>query len=709
MTADSLVNPETGLPALAAFGATYTPDKPASKVARALHAFLSGLNPDAEHEAKLETLEAFSGFIHGSAWGVLRLGREDPRTFRLRLFIRVLRDLENPRKRFAKVVGSALARMQMQQLFTDVGLPMEPGFARELIDRITTHILPMPQNPHRFSHFLPRLFTTVDDAAWLETLPRDLIKDFVGILGAAEEEAEEARKNVRESLADAVAILAARVSALGLAQDIRDRLPNRSVKALPFLNLPRACDALLAAAPPAGLMAADQTRTGIDLCRKCLKEVIRHGEEFGVSIDLVYRVELISAQLGRLEDLLVQLAPGVFRVQSLDVGNLLASTIRGYYQGRSIRALVGRSSDMLARKIIERAGHSGEHYITRTRKEWRGMLLSASGGGVLTAGTLVIKTLITKLTLPAFFIGFFASINYAGSFLLMQALGFTLATKQPAMTAAALAASVEVQTRRGPTMMRRLDRLVDVTARITRSQLAAAVGNVFWVIPTALGFDFIWNLIFHKHFMDLEKAKHTVESLHPLESLTIPFAAFTGVLLWVSSIVAGWVENWAAYRQLPEAIRHSRQLIYVFGRARAEWFSKKFSHAISGVAGNTALGILLAFSPVMASFFGLPLDVRHVTLSTGSLALAGASLGKEAVLKGQFIGAMIGIVIIGALNFGVSFACALYVAIRARDIHRQDLRILTKTLLSRLWRHPFEFIFPPKTKPGDEEEEAPHH
>ena len=36
------------------------------------------------------------------------------------------------------------------------------------------------------------------------------------------------------------------------------------------------------------------------------------------------------------------------------------------------------------------------------------------------------------------------------------------------------------------------------------------------------------------------------------------FAAFTGVLLWLSSIGAGWLENWAVYRRLPEAIAEHR-------------------------------------------------------------------------------------------------------------------------------------------------------
>ena len=58
-------------------------------------------------------------------------------------------------------------------------------------------------------------------------------------------------------------------------------------------------------------------------------------------------------------------------------------------------------------------------------------------------------------------------------------------------------------------------------------------------------------------------------------------------------------------------------------------------------------------TPVVGKFFGMPLEVRHVTLSTGSLALAGCTLGFGAP---HFLAAFSGIGVMLALNFGVSFA-----------------------------------------------------
>src|SRR5437763_8066 len=173
-----------------------------------------------------------------------------------------------------------------------------------------------------------------------------------------------------------------------------------------------------------------------------------------------------------------------------------------------------------------------------------------------------------------------------------------------------------------------------------------------------------------------------------------------------TSIVASRLDNWAVYHRLPDALAHHRQLGFVFGRERMQRFSKAFAGALSGIGGNVALGVFLGMTVPIAGFFGLPLDVRHVTLSTGSLALAGAALGWRACLHAGFIFAAVGVIAIGLLNFGVSFACALFVALRAREVHKNDMRVLLRTFFSRLRKSTASFWFPPKDA-GEPPELAP--
>jgi site-specific recombinase len=278
----------------------------------------------------------------------------------------------------------------------------------------------------------------------------------------------------------------------------------------------------------------------------------------------------------------------------------------------------------------------------------------------------------------------------------MQLCGFTLATKQPSMTAAALAGELK-ELPRGDSRISQihseaLEPLVTLIARICRSQLAAAAGNILFVIPAALSFDWWWRRRAGQPFLDEEAAHHTLQSFHPLHSGTLAFAALTGVLLWMSSLGAGWLENWVTYRRLREAIAEHR-LGRVVGQRPLRWLARQLSHGVSGIGGNVSLGFLLGMVPVFGKFLGLPLEVRHVTLSTGGLTLAASSLGVHA---DGLAAAMVGIACIGLLNFGVSFVLALGMALRARTVEHVGRRLLQRVLV-RLFRSPLEFFFPPKS------------
>jgi site-specific recombinase len=103
---------------------------------------------------------------------------------------------------------------------------------------------------------------------------------------------------------------------------------------------------------------------------------------------------------------------------------------------------------------------------------------------------------------------------------------------------------------------------------------------------------------------------------------------------------------------------------------------------------------MLGMTPVFGKFFGLPLDVRHVTLSTGALTLAVSALGADALASEAFWAAAVGIAIIGALNFGVSFVLALAVALRARQVDRSDRFRLVLSVIATFFRAPLQFFLP---------------
>jgi site-specific recombinase len=240
-----------------------------------------------------------------------------------------------------------------------------------------------------------------------------------------------------------------------------------------------------------------------------------------------------------------------------------------------------------------------------------------------------------------------------------------------------------------------LHEFVGEVASLVRSQMAAIAGNLLLVVPVALALQFGLLLVGGGHIPDAAHAQGYVDSLS-LWGPTPLYAAFTGVLLWLSAVLAGWFENWARYRRLPEAIAASPFLLRQLGAKRAGRFAGAIERNVAALGGNIGLGFLLGMTPQISRFFGIPLEVRHVTLATGQLALASYTLGSSVFATGAFWWAVAGIAMTGFMNLTVSFCLAIWVAIRSTSVGVVSRRRLWRAVASRALRRPRDFLLPPR-------------
>ena len=160
-------------------------------------------------------------------------------------------------------------------------------------------------------------------------------------------------------------------------------------------------------------------------------------------------------------------------------------------------------------------------------------------------------------------------------------------------------------------------------------------------------------------------------------------------------MAGGWFDNWSVYHRIPDGIAH-HPLGQVLGRRRMERAAKVFARNASGWATNVSLGFLLGMTPAIGRFTGLPLDVRHVTLNTGILAIAGSSLGRDWQADGWFLLATTGIAVMFVLNLSVSFALSLGSAARAYDVPTEELFGILRQIGRRFLKSPLEFVRPPR-------------
>jgi site-specific recombinase len=132
----------------------------------------------------------------------------------------------------------------------------------------------------------------------------------------------------------------------------------------------------------------------------------------------------------------------------------------------------------------------------------------------------------------------------------------------------------------------------------------------------------------------------------------------------------------------------------VLGNERAARWSAFMREHISGFASNISLGFMLGLIPAFTGFFGIELELRHVTLSTGQLAAAGASLGLEAFRHAALWWSMASIPLIGALNLGVSFYFAFRLALQAHNVSKRDRARIRSAIWARWRSHPLTFFIP---------------
>jgi site-specific recombinase len=609
----------------------------------------------------------------------------------LRLLLQILERQPEARLRVARTFRSIVRDTQALDLFADTGLPRRVAFSHEAVARLTARLLPAPPTTRDLGDIFDRLFAHADDGVWLERIDADLATQIVSLFHHGESAEENGWNTLHTDLEDAMVQLAGRIRVTGSLREMRSRLAKPAFRDLPFQRLAPAVEALCArarAGAAASELAAElnHVRSAADACDLAVDEVTGHLTQTGVNTSLVYDLERIRAQVRRLELLLeVWSSPNLNDQRLLAV---LADLVRQNHEHRSVVALLRQNLHLLTRRIVERNAETGEHYLARSRGEYFTMFRSALGGGAVTGVTTMVKLLLAKVAFSEFFKGVALSVNYAGSFVAIQLCGFTLATKQPAATAPALARRME-ELRDA----QRMEALVNEIVCLVRSQTAAIAGNLLAVVPATLLMHWSWMMITGHAALDEAKAQKIVASLSVFSGAW-GFAIFTGLLLWLSSMFAAWADNWFTLHELRDSISYHRRVQHLLGPTRAGRVARWLERNIAGLAGNISLGIMLGMIPEVAVFFGAPLDVRHVTLSTGQFAAALSVLGVAGIGLKVWLATIVGILGIGVFNVLVSFSLALLVAIRARNVRSPERGLLYRAIVRRLFQEPLSFILP---------------
>jgi site-specific recombinase len=623
-------------------------------------------------------------------------------------------------------------------LYSDVGILSNDGFFTELKKRIAYRVLPPALDELYLSDTLDRVLCRDDDYEWIRAVPNaDWLELFDVVANAtppdgAEVDADEparAGKFVLAGLLDAIRTLSCRVCALGLEPRLIHA--HREIEEVdsPFLMQNIEANKYL---DDYGRLTAGETDTMedarhllvmLDQCEAVVQKIRRGALASGTSVALTYLLVALTQSIDRLRKLLFLVdtsgelpsAPTVDvealaneatppaepptslrRAAAVDLAQELAEAHNTKYE---IRGLLRDNVDLLARNVTENASRTGEHYIAERRIDLGGMFASSAGAGVVIGFMALIKILISYQHRAPLIEALFYSLNYAAGFMLVHVLHFTIATKQPAMTAARIAAALHETTQRGGGRGSRrqvdVDSMAALVNKVFRTQIVAVLGNLATVIPVAWALALAWYWIFGTHLVTPAKAAHLIADSHPWHSLALLHAAIAGVWLFVSGLVSGYYDNKAMYTRMGQRVQQLRWLRRLLGEERRARFARYVEDNLGGLMGNFVFGVLMGTTATVGFLLGLPLDVRHVTFSSANFAIGYVGLGQR--VDAETIGmTFLGIALIGMVNLLVSFGLALWVALRARKVRFHNGLRLLQALGRRLRAAPLDFFIGPR-------------
>ena len=314
-----------------------------------------------------------------------------PEWRRERVWLSILEFCPELRDRFHAGIAAILEETDAVSLFAQSGLPTDRGLLSESLDRFFRIVLPAPREENDLSKLFVRLFPTQQEVERFFSQSQEQLQDLA--IRATPVDLPEAWEKPLAALQDAFYLLAARGQGLGMSENLRVRGQGGSVQQSAFHRLMRTSDALLEALRnnQDTTEAAQNWKLAVKDCRTELQIVVNHLDSSGVNLDVVYAMDVIEQSLRRMELISGALVSPPGPAKMVTVLRLLRDVIRGRLRDRSLTGLAQNSFRLLAKKIVEWAGKTGEHYVTNNREEYRQMWYAALGGGLLTVGTAAIK------------------------------------------------------------------------------------------------------------------------------------------------------------------------------------------------------------------------------------------------------------------------------------------------------------------------------
>jgi site-specific recombinase len=598
------------------------------------------------------------------------------------------------RTHLTETLNNWLMEASYFEVFTSLGILSRRGFSREFFDRLYEKFNPSPRDKSNIRDAIALVFNHNRDADWVCAIPTETWVNFLSALWHYDrEQLKSVRYKVCSEVLYALEMLSIWIAAEELEAEILRLDPKIVSRDSAFVAQQRELARFVRhyekwLDDEAEFYDDDHARVLLEQCREGLDQLRKRMMSRGASIALTHLLERLDQTLARIDLLLDTLTVRDREAFNEKAIELLKQLVTASNNRNSLSTLWRQNSRLLARSVTENASHQGEHYVTSNRREYLSMLWSGAGGGFIIAFMALIKIQILAQGFNAGMETLLSSLNYGLGFVLIHMVGCTVATKQPAMTAAHFANAVE----KGDQGRANAVKLADLLIRVSRSQFIAIVGNVSIALSMAYLLAWAYSRWQGANLIDEGTADYLLHRLDFVDSLALVHAAIAGAWLFVSGLISGYFDNRAARLDLAGRLGAHPLLTRLLPGGARQKVAVYVGDNYGALIGNFAFGFLLGTTAYFGSMLGLPLDIRHVAFASTDFGYGISAVdvdAKQLLLYGGCV------LLIGAVNLWASFSLALSVALRARDVRISSMPNLGRALWRQILRQPLALFFPP--------------
>ena len=624
-------------------------------------------------------------------------------TVDLQEIISFFNENDSCREQFSIYLKEIVKDKKFNKILSDAAILQDVDFIFEVKKRIFAKFLPYQPQKDTLEYILNQVFHLANDTIWINKIPASQLEELYGLLKFKSIYGSVEPNSVLSEVLVAIDLITQRISGRALETDVIKMVPEFDDYESPFTAFEKELFLIedrIRNSENHFIKSDDLSYAQVLVlhkqCEDFVEKAFHNSSKYGISLRVNQNLLKIRQQLKRLKFLISLLVVDKEKDKK-ENGIVLASRlIKFNCYKNNVRKFIGESTQLISYEITQHTAKTGENYITEGRNEYFKMFRTALGGGFIVGILCIVKMLLSKAEASYFGHAFLYSMNYAIGFIAIYLLGFTLATKQPAMTASALIKALEDGVLKQGRDAEKYKAFAILFARVFRSQFIAFVGNVIMAFPVSLlG---IWLIDYFLHYnIAATKWESLLVDLSPIHSLAIFHAAIAGIFLFLSGIITGSVANRDKHNQVYFRIAEHPFLKRNLGKTRTLKLAKVYEKRWAGIISNFWFGVFMGSTASIGLFLGLNLDIRHISFASGNLAL-GLYGANYTVSNSMLLWGIFGIGIIGLVNFIISFSLSMGLAFRSRAISLYELRFVTISIWNHFKSSPVSFFFPTEKK-----------